>query len=72
MSWQPPGYQPPGYQPPGWQPGFETLPQPVLRIVKPQMRTIDAKSIADNYNRGMPIEPDYTWPGGRKFYQNKE
>jgi hypothetical protein len=48
------------------------LVQPVLRIVKPQMRSIDAKSIADNYNRGLAAEADYTWPGGRKFYQDPE
>jgi len=37
---------------------------------RPTTRSIDAKTIADAYNRGQPLKPDYTWPGGRKFYQD--
>lgn len=40
-----------------------------LGVQRPRMRSIDAKSIADRYNKGQPLKPDYTWPGGRKFYQ---
>lgn len=70
MSWQP--GQPPGWQTPGWQPGdgggFVPV-QPILPITKPGFRTIDAKTLADVYNAGLPQMPDYTWPNGRKFYQ---
>ena len=72
MNWQPPGYQPPGYQPPGWQPGFGGeggIVQPILPITKPTFRSIDAKSIADVYNRGQPDIPDYEFANRRKFYQ---
>lgn len=43
--------------------------QPVLPVNRPNSRSIDARTLADSFNRGQPIEPDYTWPGGRKFYQ---
>lgn len=43
--------------------------QPVLPIHTPGFRSIDAKSIADVYNRGLPEMPDYEWPNRRKFYQ---
>lgn len=71
MNWQPPGFQPPGWQPPGWQPGEGEggSEQPVLPISKPQFRSIDAKSIADVYNRGTPDIADYKFPNGRRFYQ---
>jgi len=52
-----------------WAGAFEAVVQPELPITKPAFRSIDAKSIADVYNRGAPVEPDYTWPNGRKFYQ---
>jgi len=70
MNWQPPGFQPPGWQPPGWQPEEgEAIVQPVLPIHKPGFRSIDAKSIADVYNRGTADVADYDWPNRRKFYQ---
>jgi hypothetical protein len=45
------------------------LTQPVLPIVAPSFRSIDAKSISDVYNQGQPLEPDYEWSSGRRFYQ---
>ncbi len=43
--------------------------QPILPITKPSFRSIDAKSIADVYNRGQPDTPDYEFANRRKFYQ---
>lgn len=40
-----------------------------LPIPTPGRRSMDIKTIADRYNAGQPITPDYTWPNGRKFYQ---
>jgi hypothetical protein len=45
------------------------LTQPVLPIVKPSYRSIDAKSISDVYNQGQPLEADYEYSNGRRFYQ---
>lgn len=44
--------------------------QPVLSVYTPGFRSIDAKSIADQYNRGIPLDADYEVSGGRKFYQD--
>lgn len=41
-----------------------------LASKRPSMRQIDARTLADRYNAGQPLKPDYTWPGGRKFYQD--
>ncbi len=49
--------------------GVAAIVQPVLRIRAPKIRTIDAKSIADRFNQGQPLMPDYEWPGRRKFFQ---
>jgi len=49
--------------------GDAGIVQPVLPILRPGFRSIDAKSIADVYNRGTPDIADYTWPNERKFYQ---
>lgn len=46
------------------------VPQPVLPIIPPHIRAIDAKSLADHFNRGQPELPDYEWPSSRKFYQD--
>ncbi len=43
--------------------------QPGLPILRASFRSVDAKTLADNFNRGQPTEADYTWPGGRKFFQ---
>jgi hypothetical protein len=43
--------------------------QPGLPIFIPSTRSIDAKTVAESFNRGQPREPDYTWPNRRKFYQ---
>ena len=69
MSWQPPGWQPPEWQPPDWEPPEYEIVQPVLPIPKVSFRSMDAKSIADVYNRGTPLIPDYEFYGRRKFYQ---
>lgn len=45
------------------------LTQPVLPINIPTFRSIDAKSIADVYNRGTPDEADYEFSNVRRFYQ---
>lgn len=42
--------------------------QPVLPIRRPQIRQIDAKTIADRFNEGAPKQEDYIFPN-RKFYQ---
>ena len=47
-------------------------PIKVLPIGKPSYRTIDAKTLADAFNRGQPVMADYEWPNGRKFYQNED
>ena len=49
--------------------GTAAIVQPILKITAPKTRSIDAKSIADKFNQGQPIQPDYEWPGGRKFFQ---
>ena len=49
--------------------GTVPIVQPVLKVTAPRTRSIDAKSIADRFNQGEPIQADYEWPGGRKFYQ---
>jgi hypothetical protein len=46
------------------------IPQPVLPIPIPHIRTIDAKTLADHFNRGEIVTPDYEWPNTRKFYQD--
>jgi hypothetical protein len=46
------------------------LPQPILPIPIPHVRTIDAKTLADHFNRGEIVTPDYEWPNTRKFYQD--
>ncbi len=55
----------------GWDAGWqgEGIIQPVLPILTPAFRSIDAKSIADVYNRGLPDVPDYEFANRRKFYQ---
>ena len=40
-----------------------------LPIKRVKRRSIDAKTISDRYNLGVPTQPDYDFPGGRKFYQ---
>lgn len=47
---------------------FNQFQQKALPIRRPRERSIDAKTLADRFNRGMPVQPSYTWPGGRKFY----
>ncbi len=49
-------------------PQLETSPIG-LPIFRPQIRSIDAKTLADRFNQGTPDIPDYTFPGGRKFFQ---
>jgi hypothetical protein len=46
------------------------LPQPVLPVLKPSFRSIDAKTLADHFNRGQPEMADYDWPNRRRFYQD--
>lgn len=46
--------------------------QPVLPIHKVQTRSIDAKTIADRYNKGLPRQEDYLFGGARKFYQRDD
>jgi len=48
---------------------FMGIVQPILPITRPSFRSIDAKSIADVYNRGQPDTPDYEFANRRKFYQ---
>ncbi len=43
--------------------------QPVLPITAPGFRSIDAKSIADVYNRGTADIADYEFSNRRRFYQ---
>jgi len=45
-------------------------PTPTLPILVPHMRSIDAKTLADHFNRGQIRKPDYEWPNARKFYQD--
>lgn len=45
------------------------MAQPKLPILRPTFRTIDGKTMADSYNRGQATQPDYEWPGRRRFYQ---
>lgn len=40
-----------------------------LPIKQVKTRAVDAKTIADRYNMGVPTQPDYEFPGGRKFEQ---
>ena len=47
----------------------EFTQQTELPIFRPQMRSIDAQTLADRFNQGTPEIADYTFPGGRKFYQ---
>ena len=46
--------------------------QPTPTIVAPQVRSIDAKTLADHFNRGLVATPDYEWPNSRKFFQGDE
>ena len=50
--------------------GADAIVQPVLPILTPGFRSIDAKSIADAYNRNSPDVADYKFPNGRRFYQS--
>ncbi len=43
--------------------------QPVLPITAPSFRSIDAKSLADVYNRGTPSVADYEFSNKRRFFQ---
>lgn len=43
--------------------------QPILPISTPGFRSIDAKSIADVYNRGTADMEDYKFGNDRRFYQ---
>lgn len=44
------------------------IDQPVLPVLRPQFRSVDGKTLADNFNRGLPEVPAYDWPNRRKFY----
>ena len=73
-SRQPAGRQPDGRQPGGRQPGGGSGPAEIPQLEGLPVRTgttrsIDAKTIADRFNAGQPTQADYTWPGGRKFFQ---
>lgn len=46
------------------------MADPILPIPKPKFRTVDIKTLADHFNRGLPRKPDYEWPNKRKFYQD--
>jgi len=46
------------------------MTDPVLPIHRPKFRTVDGKTLADNFNRGMKVTPDYDWPNRRKFFQD--
>jgi len=48
------------------------LPQPILPVLRPTFRSVDGKTLADNFNRGLPETPDYDWPNRRRFYQDKQ
>lgn len=50
---------------------FDLIPaQPILPIPISSFRTIDAKTLADHFNRGLPRTPDYDFANRRKFYQS--
>jgi len=72
MAWVPSGWLPEGWLPENYLPGggspAATDPNP-LPIKKPQTRSVDAKTLADAFNKGQPTVADYSWPGGRTFFQ---
>ncbi len=43
-----------------------------LPIHAPRIRSMDAKTIADRYNMGVPKQEDYIFGSGRKFYQSDQ
>ena len=47
-------------------------PKAGLTINRPSYRSIDAKTLADSFNRGVAEIPDYEYPSGRRFYQDEE
>jgi len=40
-----------------------------LAVKRGSTRSIDAKTLADRFNAGQPLQADYEFPNGRKFYQ---
>jgi hypothetical protein len=52
--------------------GSTFIDQPVLPVIIPSFRSVDGKTLADAFNRGLPQVPVYDWPNRRKFYELDE